>query len=107
MQTLTLLHSPTFPIARYADALTREAISSASVERLDSILATDASSLRVLLVDPAILDGKSLVVDARTAVVGIGLDEQPEWLTDDSIYLHLPESPSSPVLLSAIKRAFQ
>jgi HD-GYP domain-containing protein (c-di-GMP phosphodiesterase class II) len=107
MQTLTLLHSQTFPIARYADALTREAITAASVDRLDSVLATDPSSLRVLVVDPAILGGKAMVVDTRTAIVGVGLEEQPEWLTDESIYLHLPENPSSAVLLSAIKRAFQ
>ena len=28
-------------------------------------------------------------LDGRTAVVGVGLAEQPTWLADDSIYLHL------------------
>lgn len=107
MQTLTLLHSRDFPIARYADALTRESIQSAGVESLDQILTADPASLRVLLVDPAILNGDSLVVDARTAVVGIGLEEQPKWLGDESVYIDVSESPSTPVLMRAIKRAFQ
>src|SRR5688572_16956643 len=107
MQTLTLLHSRAFPIARYADALSRESIRATGVESLDQILIADPSSLRVVLVDPGILEGKSLDVDSRTAVVGIGLEEQPKWLTEDDVYVHLTESPSTPVLLSAVKRAYQ
>ena len=109
MQTLTLLHSETFPIARYADALSRESISPRPVGRLDRILTAELSSLRVVLVDPGILNsnGHPQSLDARTAIVGIGLDEQPRWLTQDNIYLQLPENPSSTVLLSAVKRAYQ
>jgi HD-GYP domain-containing protein (c-di-GMP phosphodiesterase class II) len=107
MQSLTLLHSRAFPIARYADALSREAIHSSGVETLDQAFVADPSSLRVVLVDPGILDGKSMVVDSRTAVVGIGLAEQPKWLADDSVYVHLSEEPSTRVLLGAVKQAYQ
>lgn len=109
MQTLTLLHSESFPIGRYADALTREAISSRRLANLDELAAGDASSLRVALVDPGIINGRHavLTVDPRTAIVGIGLDEQPKWLADDSIYVHLPQDPSTKVLVSAIRRAYQ
>jgi HD-GYP domain-containing protein (c-di-GMP phosphodiesterase class II) len=109
MQTLTLLHSEVFPIGRYAEALTRESISSHRLGGLDQLLTAEAGSLRVVLVDPAILNGNgtTLTLDKRTAVVGVGLDEQPSWLTDDNVYLHLPQDPSPSVLLSAIKRAFQ
>ena len=110
MQTLTLLHSDSFPIGRYADALRRESIASSRLEGLDHLLpSSDASVLRVVLVDPGIINGRSgaLQLDPRTAVVGVGLDEQPRWLTDETIYLQLPESPSTPVLLSAVRRAFQ
>ena len=109
MQTLTLLHSETFPIGRYADALTREAISSHPLDDLGQLLVADTSTLRVVLVDPGILNGRSaaLDLDTRTAVVGVGLEEQPRWLGSDTIYLHLPEAPSTTVLLSAIKRAYQ
>jgi hypothetical protein len=109
MQTLTLLHSQSFPIGLYADGLTRESIASSSLDNLDELLIGDASSLRVVLVDKAITNGRKNDPAARprTAVVGVGLEEQPRWLGDDSIYLHLPENPSTGVLLSAVKRAYQ
>src|SRR5262249_44979246 len=46
-------------------------------------------------------------IGPRTAVVGIGLSEQPNWLTEESIYFDLPENPSTPALLNAVKRAYQ
>ncbi|HYC58769.1 MAG TPA: HD domain-containing phosphohydrolase [Thermoanaerobaculia bacterium] len=109
MQTLTLLHSETFPIGMYADVLGRESISSSRLDSLDQLLSGDASSLRVVLVDKGVTNGQGsiLSIDSRTAVVGIGLSEQPHWVADDSIYLHLPETPSTGVLLSAVKRAYQ
>lgn len=109
MQTLTLLHSDSFPIGRYADALTREAIAPGRLANLDQLAAGDGSGLRVALVDPGILNGQRgiLAVDSRTAVVGVGLGEQPSWLADDSVYLELPPDPSIPLLMSAIKRAYQ
>jgi HD-GYP domain-containing protein (c-di-GMP phosphodiesterase class II) len=109
MQTLTLLHSDTFPIGRYADVLRRESIASGRLDSLEQLLVSDASALRVALVDPGIINGRkaALTLDSRTAVVGVGLEEQPHWLAEDSIYLHLPENPSTGVLLSAVKRAYQ
>jgi HD-GYP domain-containing protein (c-di-GMP phosphodiesterase class II) len=109
MQTLTLLHSEFFPIGLYADVLTREAISSSRLDSLDQLLIGDASSLRVVLVDKGITNGRksTLQLDTRTAIVGVGLEEQPRWLNDDSIYLHLAENPSTGVLVSAVKRAYQ
>ena len=107
--SLTLLHSDRFPIGRYADALTRESIASRRVSGLDQLLSGDGPGLRVLLVDLAIVDAgrKTLALDPRTAVVGVGLTEQPRWLSDENVYLDLPENPSAPALLSAVKRAFQ
>src|SRR5205085_795796 len=108
MQTLTLIHSDAFPIARYADALGREEIAPRQVSTLAN-LASDGNSLRVLLVDASIgSNGHSPgSIDGRTAVVGIGLNEQPKWLSEDSVYFDLPENPPSPVLLNAVKRAYQ
>ena len=107
MQTLTLLHSESFPIGRYAEALMRESIASSGLRSLGQLLTADPASLRVVLVDPGILNGHPLQLDSRTAIVGVGLAEQPRWLTDDNVYLDLPHDPSPAVLLSAIKRAFQ
>jgi HD-GYP domain-containing protein (c-di-GMP phosphodiesterase class II) len=109
MQTLTLLHSESFPIGQYAEVLTGEAISSGKLESLDQLRTVDGSSLRVVLLDRGIVNGNkaALQLDPRTAVVGVGLEEQPRWLSDDSVYLHLAENPSARVLLSAVKRAFQ
>lgn len=106
MQTLTLVHSESFPIGRYAEALTRESIQQLSVPDLEK-LGTDGSTLRVLLLDPQITAGASVAPDSRTAVVGIGLSEQPKWLRDDSVYFELPANPSTPALLNTVKRAFQ
>jgi HD-GYP domain-containing protein (c-di-GMP phosphodiesterase class II) len=107
MQPLTLFHSESFPIGRYADALRSAAIAPQALRSLDS-LAPDGGALRVVLVDPSILDGRSpRVLDAQTAVVGVGLREQPSWLTDESVYFDLPESPSQPELLKALKHAYQ
>lgn len=108
MQTLQLFHSPVFPIGRYSEALSRESIAPRKVERLD-LLTSDASSLRVVLVDPAITDngGNAVVVDSQTAIVGVGLEEQPPWLSDDNIYFTLPENPSPSALLGTVKRAYQ
>jgi HD-GYP domain-containing protein (c-di-GMP phosphodiesterase class II) len=109
MQMLTLFHSESFPIGRYAEGLTRESIAPSRLESLDQLLTADGAGLRVVLVDRGILNGRrtALQLDPRTAVVGVGLDEQPAWLADDSVYLHLPQDPSTPALMSAIKRAFQ
>ncbi|HEX2122008.1 MAG TPA: GAF domain-containing protein, partial [Thermoanaerobaculia bacterium] len=98
-----------FPIGRYAAELTRESIRASRLGDLDQLLVVDANALRVVLVDPAIVDGSrpAMRLDARTAVVGIGLDEQPKWLADDSVYVHLPQDPATSVLLGAVKRAFQ
>ena len=106
---LTLLHSEDFPIARYADALTREAIQPRRLDRLDQLLVNDPSALRVVLVDPKNVDGVRgpMQLDARTAIVGLGLTEPPKWLAGDTAYEHLPNDPSEPQLLSAIRRAFQ
>ncbi|HEY6139308.1 MAG TPA: HD domain-containing phosphohydrolase [Thermoanaerobaculia bacterium] len=107
MQPLTLFHSESFPIGRYADALRSAAIAPQALHSLDS-LGADGGALRVVLVDPSILDGRSpRVLDAQTAVVGVGLREQPSWLTDESAYFDLPESPSQPELLKALKHAYQ
>ncbi|HEX9492198.1 MAG TPA: hypothetical protein VGA33_02950, partial [Thermoanaerobaculia bacterium] len=108
MQTLTLIHSKSFPIARYADALRREAIAPRVLESLDNI-PTDTSALRVVLLDRAISgNGRTAAVaDLRTAVLGIGLTEQPKWLTDDCVYFDLPEDPSPVALANAVKRAYQ
>jgi len=106
MQTLTLIHPKGFPIGRYADALTGESISPESLDSLEH-LGSDGGALRVVLIDPGIAAGRPSPLDARTAVVGIGLAEQPRWLTDDNIYFHLAENPSPTVLLNAVKRAYQ
>jgi HD-GYP domain-containing protein (c-di-GMP phosphodiesterase class II) len=109
MQTLTLLHSDAFPIGRYADAFSRAGITSGRLDNLEQLTTASDGSLRVALVDPGIINGRHsiLAIDSRTAVVGVGLDELPNWLADDSIYLHLPEAPSTAVLVSAIRRAYQ
>jgi HD-GYP domain-containing protein (c-di-GMP phosphodiesterase class II) len=106
MQTLTLVHSQSFPIGQYADALQRESISCRPLANLEE-LTSDGASLRVILLDPAINNGRPSSFDGRMAIVGVGLDEEPKWLTGDTIYLDLPADPSQSALMSAIKRAWQ
>ncbi|HMC20258.1 MAG TPA: GAF domain-containing protein, partial [Thermoanaerobaculia bacterium] len=108
MQTLTLIHSTKFPIGRYADALLKESIYPRALESLEQVTAEN-SALRVVLVDAAISGngGAKDISDPHTAIVGIGLREQPKWLTDESIYIDLPENPSPSSLLNAVRRAYQ
>src|ERR1700737_916409 len=106
MQSLTLIHSDSFPIGLYAGALSRESIAARSVGNLANLGAGNGA-LRVVLIDSAVCRDAPGGLDARTAVVGVGLAEQPSWLADDSIYLHLPENPSTPVLVNAVKRGYQ
>jgi HD-GYP domain-containing protein (c-di-GMP phosphodiesterase class II) len=108
MQTLTLIHSTKFPIGRYADALMRESIYPRALDNLDH-LTTENTALRVVLIDSAISGngGARDISDPRTAIVGIGLSEQPKWLRDESVYFDLPENPSPSSLLNAVKRAYQ
>ena len=108
MQTLSLIHSTSFPIGRYADALRGESISSQALESLEQ-LTSENGALRVVLVDTAISGngGSRYLSDPRTAIVGIGLTEQPEWLRDDSVYFDLPANPPASSLLNAVKRAYQ
>ncbi len=103
MQTLTLVHSREFPIERYADALRHESI---AVIGLDDVQA-DPAALRVLLLDPAINNGRPASFDRRTAVVGIGLDQEPQWLGDDGIYVGLEAAPTQAALLNAVKQAWR
>ena len=109
MQPLTLLHSAGFPIADYADALTRESISPSRLESLVHL--PSDGKLRVVLVDAdeeRVIGGNGGVsLDARTAVVGVGLAEQPTWLTDENLYFDIPANPAAPVLLNTVKRAYQ
>src|ERR1051325_4281719 len=108
MQTLTLIHPEWFPIARYADALGHESIAPSALRSLDA-LPREHASLRILILDSRIIsaNGASPAIDGQTAVLGIGLNERPKWLTDESVYIDLPESPSSAALLNAIKRAYR
>lgn len=108
MQTLTLIHSTAFPIGRYAEALSRESISPRPVDSLER-LAGDGNSLRVLLLDPTLgHEGRQFILcHPRTAVIGVGLPEQPAWLNGDSVYFDVPSEPSAPVLLTTVKRAYQ
>jgi HD-GYP domain-containing protein (c-di-GMP phosphodiesterase class II) len=105
MQALTLFHSDAFPIGRYADALRSASIAPQALHSLDS-LAADGGALRVVLVD-SILPGRPRTLDACTAVVGVGLAEQPSWLSDENVYFDLPESPAAPLLLKALQHAYQ
>ena len=104
---LTLLHSDEFPIGRYRDVLSREAIETRPVATLAGI-GPNGTSLRVVLVDPAMvrIDGTA-ALDGRTAIVGLGLGEAPEWLRDDSLYVPLPDNPEPAALVWALRRAYQ
>jgi HD-GYP domain-containing protein (c-di-GMP phosphodiesterase class II) len=106
MQTLTLIHSADFPIALYAEALGRESIAPTAVDTLEH-LPQDGNALRVVLLDSRIGNNGGMPMDGRTAVVGVGLAEQPKWLTDENLYFHLSANPSSAVLLNAVKQAYR
>jgi len=86
----------------------REAILPRSLDSLDQLASDNGTSLQVVLVDAAInRNGVRDFPDTRTAIVGIGLVELPAWMNDETVYFDLPENPSAPSLLNAVKRAYQ
>ena len=70
MQALTLIHSRSFPIGRYADALRRESILPRAFDRLDQ-LTRDNGSLRVILVD-SVLGGNGADGSPHSAHLPLG-----------------------------------
>lgn len=105
---LSLIHSVSFPIERYAGALRAESISLRPIQHLAE-LPPAADSLNVILLDPTLApNGRiSLPADLRTTALGIGLQDNAQLLSDDRIYFHLPAEPSSLSLLTALRRAYQ
>src|SRR5688572_20206060 len=107
MESLSLVHSASFPIGRYSDALRSEDIALRQVGDLSQIDSSDGS-LSVVLLDRALAgDGRAIPSDPRVTIIGIGLHETPMLVADDRIYFHLPENPPTISLLSAIRRAYQ
>jgi HD-GYP domain-containing protein (c-di-GMP phosphodiesterase class II) len=107
MESLSLVHSASFPIGRYSDALRSEDIALHQVGDLSQIDSSDGS-LSVVLLDRALAgEGRAIPSDPRVTIIGIGLHETPMLVADDRIYFHLPENPPTISLLSAIRRAYQ
>ncbi|HEY5610170.1 MAG TPA: HD domain-containing phosphohydrolase [Thermoanaerobaculia bacterium] len=107
MDRLNLVHSPRFPIETYRKFLDEASIESTSVDTLENFAST-AGFMSVVLVDEQLANhGKTMgPADSLVALVGVGLDG-PEWLTDERIYIHLPDQPPAIILLDAVKRAYQ
>lgn len=108
MQDLRLLHSTNFPIDRYRAELDRELVKTVSVADLREVPAEEAK-VNVLLIDDVLASQGEYVRsdDPRTTLVSVGLVSKPEWFTDDRVYLHLPEEPSSLILMAALRRAYE
>jgi HD-GYP domain-containing protein (c-di-GMP phosphodiesterase class II) len=102
MRDVSLIHSLSFPIERYQDVLSAEAIPAV---RIGNPATTPMS---IILVDAQIAaEGFVASSDHRFAYLGVGIAGQADWLTDDRIYLHLPADPSSPMLITAVRRAYE
>lgn len=108
MESLNLIHSRAFPIARYAKALRGENISVREVAGLEEFQ-DGRGGLNVVLLDRSLVANGQITfpTDGRTATVGIGLQDHSQLSSDDRIYLHLPEKPTPRNLLSALRRAYQ
>jgi HD-GYP domain-containing protein (c-di-GMP phosphodiesterase class II) len=108
MDALNLIHSPDFPIANYRDGLVRDSISP-RVLTDSAQLASIPAGLSVVLLDSTLANNghPQTDVNPRMAILGVGLEQIPAWLSDEKIFLHLPADPTPVVLLSAVRRAFQ
>jgi HD-GYP domain-containing protein (c-di-GMP phosphodiesterase class II) len=105
MSWLTLLHSESFPIERYADAISRESIRRVTVSNPEDV-ERESERLNVVLVDPALL-AQGVVPNGKTGFVyvGVGLGEQSDL--DSNLFLELPADPPVRLLRSALKRSFE
>jgi len=108
MNTLKLIHSPLFPIADFREAFRRESIIPVMAADGGSIV-VDPASLSVVLLDPSLAENGRAPVDfsSRMAVVSVGVAARPEWVADEGVFQQLPDHPTAPVLLGAVRRAFQ
>jgi len=108
MELLNLIHSSSFPIDRYRQALASQSIAPLSVNAMSEI-ESDPARLSVILLDGQLAASarSSAPLSPKTAIVTIGLTETPSWLGSDSTYLNIPPDPSLQVLLSAVKSAYQ
>lgn len=108
MELLNLIHSSSFPIDRYRQALANQSIAPLSINAMSEIEA-DPGRLSVILLDGQLAASARSVapLSPKTAIVTIGLTETPSWLGSDSTYLNIPPDPSLQVLLSAVKSAYQ
>ncbi|HVT45590.1 MAG TPA: HD domain-containing phosphohydrolase [Thermoanaerobaculia bacterium] len=108
MDRLTLLHSKSFPIERYADALARESIELIAIDSIASA-AVQRESLNVLLLDQELAgNGRPIPgIGARTVIIGIGLATSRKPLAGEEIYLNLPEDPPPGVLLNSVRRGYE
>lgn len=104
MLTLTLLHSDTFPIARYAAALDGEQIVTRAAGSAEP---AGGPALQILLADASMDGSQPSGVDARTAVIGLGLTAPPSWLGAKSSFLELPADPAPAALVRAIKQSYE
>lgn len=108
MDQLTLLHSRSFPIDSYRDALQRESIQSRAIPSLAEV-PISSQSITVLLLDQDLSRNGHMIVDVgpRTAIIGIGLNNTRKLLGDTEIYLSLPDQPPLGLFLGSLRRAYQ
>ncbi|MBI2215232.1 MAG: GAF domain-containing protein [Acidobacteria bacterium] len=109
MSWLTLLHSPSFPVADLAPLLERDSIESRVIERLD-LAHRDPGRLVVIILDQYLASNLSMTrFTARpgATILACGLSEIPAAIDTTSVFLEIPEHPPAQLMRSALKRAFE
>jgi HD-GYP domain-containing protein (c-di-GMP phosphodiesterase class II) len=105
MQSLTLLHSDQFPIDRYRKALEQDSIAPRAVSSWSELSA--ASSMpSVVLVDHRFEHADhGATFPPVSVLLGVGLENPPDWVSSEQMYMSLPAEPATGMLVSAVLRA--
>jgi len=102
-----IIHSPGFPIERYRSSLAAESIDTAELPAGNE-LTLDRRKLTVLIVDPTVTENgfKSPSSSSRLALITLGLDVLPPWVSEEDVHLQLPSSVTASGFAAAVDHVF-
>lgn len=106
MNVLNLLHSRSFPIDLYREALGDGGVLTRPVDSLSEFVPAPGN-LSVILLDSELMRGGNGTSLPTSAAILSLIPERPSWINDEHVFLQLDGDPTPIVFLGALKRAYR